>query len=234
MSVIRVVDFETTGFPDDEGGAAVCEVGWCDVHNDTAHVRVEPPKSMLVNPGRPILPHIRAIHHIGDEDVAGAPPPEEAFNCLMAGPPDYFAAHHADFESAFFKGDGVPWICTYKVALRLYPDAVKHGNQALRYLLGLVLHDEDAMPPHRAGPDAYVTAHLLARFLSDGRVSIEEMVRWNTGPALLPRITFGKHFGKKWDEAPTDYLEWIVNKSDMDKDVMANARHHLKVRANAS
>jgi exodeoxyribonuclease X len=82
-----------------------------------------------------------------------------------------------------------------------------------------------------AGPDAYLCAVLMERILEDGRTSLEDMARWSSGPALLPRITFGKHKGSKWEDAPTDYLDWIVNKSDMDRDVKANARHHLKVRA---
>lgn len=227
MTLIRVCDLESTGLPEDEG-SAVCEVGWCDIQFDERATVATAPGWMRVNPGVPIPPHIRAIHHISDADVANAPSPEEGFARLMEGPPDYFAAHGADFERHFFKGGDVPWIDSYKVAVRLYPDSVNHKNQTLRYLLGLDLPFEHSMPPHRAAPDAFVTAHVLAHFLNDGRASLGDMVRWATGPALLPRIPFGKHFGKKWDEVPIDYLKWIVDKSDLDGDIKANARHQLK------
>ena len=86
-------------------------------------------------------------------------------------------------------------------------------------------------PPHRAGPDAYLGAALIARILAAGAASIEDMVRWSNGPALLPRINFGKHKGARWEDVPADYLRWVVDKSDLDRDVKANARHHLKQRA---
>jgi exodeoxyribonuclease X len=43
-------------------------------------------------------------------------------------------------------------------------------------------------------------------------------------------VNFGKHKGAKWDDVPLDYLSWIVDKSDMDRDIKANAKHWLKVR----
>jgi len=58
------------------------------------------------------------------------------------------------------------------------------------------------------------------------------MVRWSSGHPLLPRCPLFKHKGKKWEDVPTDYLDWIVNKpNDVDAGVKANARHHLKARA---
>ena len=227
--LIRVIDFETTGLQEDKGGAAICEIGWRDVEATPPGAVVGGGQSFLVDPGRPIPAITRAVHHISDADVAGAVSPAEGLLRLQEGPPAYFAAHNAKFEQAFFSDSGAPWICTYKVALRLWPDAPSHTNQVLRYWLGLELPCEDAaMPPHRAGPDAYVTAHLLARMIAEDRASLDDMVRWTSGPPLLPRITFGKYRGAEWQDVPRDYLEWIVNKSDLDSDTKANARHHLK------
>ena len=44
------------------------------------------------------------------------------------------AAHNADFETKFFE-PMLPVICTYKAALRVWPDAPSHSNGALRYWL---------------------------------------------------------------------------------------------------
>lgn len=229
---IRVIDFETTGLPSDEGGAAIVEKAYCDVIVSNGEVVVVgAPVSTLVDPGRPIPVLARAVHHIGDAEVAGAPNQEEALRALILEPADQviYSAHNADFERAFF-ASGAPWICTYKVALRLWPEAPAHSNQVLRYYLDLKVDQVVASPVHRAGPDAYVTAHLLARCINEKRASVEDMLRWSDGPALLPRIPFGKHRGSRWQDVPLDYLDWVANKSDLDRDAKANARHHLKLR----
>ncbi len=44
------------------------------------------------------------------------------------------------------------------MAMHVWPDAPRHSNQVLRYWRNLVLDNALAMLPHRAGPDAWVTA----------------------------------------------------------------------------
>lgn len=218
--MIRCIDFETTGIPSEEDKHAIVEIGWCDLDGHVVGV----PDSVLCNPGRPIPHEAMAVHHITDAEVKDA-----TGSIDVLGNPDYFAAHFADFERQFFQTD-VPFICTYKVALRIWPDAPSHSLQFLRYHLDLVAPAHVAMPPHRAAPDAYLCAVLLQRIVMDAGTPLSEMVRWSNGPALLPRVPFGKHKGSKWDEVPIDYLDWVVRQKDMDRDMVANARHHLKQR----
>ncbi len=227
---LTVLDLETSGIPTETDPHAVIEVGWVTVDlMGAGEVVIGEPKSMLVDPKRPIDVEAKAAHHITETMIAGAPPPEVGFRHATDTKPEIWVAHNADFEKSFFGGGGLPWLCTYKAACRIFPDAPSHSNQVLRYWLDLQLDDALAQPTHRAGPDAYVTAHLLAELLRSG-TSVEDMVRWSRGAALLPRMNFGKYRGKKWGEAPTDYLRWIIDKSDMDKDVKANAKHELKQR----
>src|SRR5690606_31559791 len=90
-------------------------------------------------------------------------------------------AHNWAFEAAFLGDQQTPAICTLKAALRVWPDAPSHSNSVLRYWLedqGLLsLDHETAMPPHRAGPDAYVTAHILKTLLAAGATG-REMIAW--------------------------------------------------------
>ncbi|HEV7433863.1 MAG TPA: 3'-5' exonuclease [Pseudorhizobium sp.] len=72
MQKIRVVDFETTGFPED-AVRAVCEVGYTDL---TADWQIGPTVAFYANPGHPIPPQTRAVHHISDADVAEAVSPD--------------------------------------------------------------------------------------------------------------------------------------------------------------
>lgn len=235
-TLFRALDFETSGIPTEDEKHAVCEIGWCDVTKIDGAWTVGDVSSMFVNPGRSITLEARAVHHIADAELVGAPPITDGFQKLMADmDPETmcFVAHNASFEQEFFGGGFVPWICSYKAALRIWPDAASHGNQFLRYYLDLPVEHDLAMPPHRAGPDAYVTAHLMVAILESG-ADPAELIRWSSGPALLPRINFGKHKGAKWDEVPADYLRWLADKSDMSRDVKANAKHWLKQRERAN
>ncbi|EEW57352.1 exodeoxyribonuclease 10 [Ruegeria sp. TrichCH4B] len=230
--IIRVIDYETTGTQEDEN-AQVIEFGRVDVDLDT--LGIVNPFRALAKPSEPIPPVTMAVHHITDTDVADAPPPGQVWQPFWDGcrSEDYVAAHNAKFEQYFHDGNGRKWICTYKSALVVWPDAPSHGNQALRYWLGIDnIHpsfDRDAaQPPHRALPDAYVTAHILLELLK--HKTPEELVQISEYPALLTTLRFGKHKGMKYSEAPTDYLDWIVNKSDLDEDTKFSSRYWLKKR----
>ncbi|WP_080654917.1 hypothetical protein [Bradyrhizobium japonicum] len=86
------------------------------------------------------------------------------------------------------------------------------------------------MPPHRAAPDAYVTAFILAAAIRTG-VSIDDMVTWSNQPSLLPgAINFGKHRGTPWSDCDPDYLRWIMKQPDMDEDKKFTAKYWLEKR----
>jgi exodeoxyribonuclease X len=230
VTIWRSFDFETTGTPSETERHAVCEVGWTDVVvKENAEPFVLEPIGHLCNPGRPMPIAARAVHHISDSDVAGKPSPDRIFMALAAGA-DGYVAHVLDFEREFFTGGERPMICTYKSSLRVWPDADEHKVQYLRYYLKL---DEDpdfdpslAMPPHRARPDSYVTAFIFARLLK--LATVEQMIRWSSGPALLVTCYLKAHKGKKWSEVPPSYLQYILDNFDAkDRDIRATARYYL-------
>jgi exodeoxyribonuclease X len=231
--IIRCIDFEATGLPTKDTTEAVCEVGWCDVVFFRDDAEVLKPQSVLVNPGRPIPPAASAIHHILDRDVADCPPPTAAMAALMEGA-DAFCAHNIDHEQEYFGGGDKPWLCTYKAALRVWPDAPGHKLQELRYWLKL--DDEPdfdralSFPPHRAAADAFVSAFVLRKLL--GLASFDDIARWSKGPALLYMCFFKKYRNVPWHEVPSDYMQWVIDKAEQaDRDVKATCRHWLRKRA---
>lgn len=237
MTLFRVVDFETTGFPPDAG---IVEIGWTDVKfeptirggESTFDVTVGDWESEIVNPGKKIEYGAMAIHHITEEDIIGKRKPEVVFNEIFDGV-DIFAAHNAKFEQAFWEARGIPWVCTYKLALRFCPKAPNHQNQTLRYFLKTPVSKDSAFPPHRAGPDSYVTAHTLAKFLNDliGKVSIEQMIRWSAEPPLLPTCPIGaKTRGLPWSEVDLGFLMWCKRQPTMEPDILWNVDRELKRR----
>lgn len=233
--IAAVVDFETTGFPEDEG-SEIIEAARLDVDltADGFPVIAKSAWSTLCKPSGPIPPVTMAVHHIMDEDVADAPPRTHAYQKLAEGltDDDVYVAHNAQFEQHFYSKRPQRWICTYRCALRAWPDAPAHTNQALRYWLKLPVDRKLADPAHRALPDCYVTAEILRLLL--GMRPVERLVEISSQPALLVRCNFGKHRGKTFKEvadADPQYLQWIVEKSDMDSDTKFTARHYLRGRA---
>ena len=233
---IRVVDLETTGTepPQEDGGiSGVCEIGFCDLtRSDERGWTVLGGYSEFIHPGCAIPPEASAIHQIVDRDVEHAETwPAGALKILSNPVVDVFAAHQVKFERQWL--DGLiekPWICTYKAALRLWPEAPAHGNQVLRHWQGPRGLDRIVADiSHRAWPDAYVTAHLLRDMLNDG-ASVEQLIEWTAKPALLKKVNFGKHRGALWKDVPTDYLMWVLAQ-DFDEDTMFTAGSELERRS---
>lgn len=232
MTLFRCLDFETTGFPPDAG---IVEIGWCDVTH-VVEIRGGEPcheyivggwESELVNPDRKIEIAAMAIHHIQDADLVGKRKPQQVLGELIADV-DYFAAHNAKFEKAFFNID-IPWICTLKAAYRLCPKAPNHQNQTLRYFLNTPVNAAEAVMAHRAGPDAYVTAHTLAKFLT--AVPASTMSLWESEPPHIPYCPIGKERGKPWPEVDEGFLSWMCFKAPkLEEDVKWNAMREFKRR----
>ena len=231
-SIIRVVDLETTG--ETPASHGVCEVGWQDValgsdgrwelHGDGGN--------RMVNPGRPIPPVTHAIHHILDQQVADAPywidvgrPVLDPYPRRLA-----LAAHRADFEMKFCTPNmthGAEWICTWKCAMRLWPDSPSFSNQVLRYWRKPDgIDHERGLPAHRAFPDAYVTAFHLRDMLNEA--SVEQLLDWSRQPGLLPRVRWGPDRGKDWREIAEDSLAGFL--TDRDPDVRFTAETELARR----
>lgn len=238
MSEIRVVDFETNGM---EPPDAVIEAGWCDLTRDGDDWLIGPPTSELFGLNEPLKPDARAIHHITPAEIAGKPDfAAEAFVAdAAASGAIIVAAHNWEFEGKWLTADllgpTIRPLCTWKCALRVWPDVPSHSNGALRYWLedrGLIspIH-ELTMPPHRAGPDAYVTAHLLSALLREA--TARDMVAWTRGPALLPRCPIGEPQGwkgKRWSEVDGGFLVWMTKQATMEADLKWNAQNELDRR----
>lgn len=222
MTVLRCLDCETTGLTADD---AICEIGWSSVTEKDGGWSVSPSKSVIVNPHRPIDVIAVAIHHITDDMTASGMETDEALAHALNGS-DVLVAHNAKYEQQYIKTD-IPWICTYRVAAHLAPEAPSHSLQVLRYWLKLEVDPVLAMPPHRAGPDAFVTAHMLVRMLA--KLSIQDMIDISSRPVLLSKFRFGKHANIPLAQVPKDYLQWMM-KQDFDEDVKYTAKHYLEVR----
>lgn len=228
---VRVIDLETTGSA--PPAHDVCEIGWQDVVRVDGRWALNAERgSTLVNPGRLIPPVTMAVHHIMDEDVVGAPFWREIAATILQpnGGTIALAAHRAAFEQRFCTPrhtGGARWVCTWKCALRLWPDSPSFSNQVLRYWrMPEGLDRDTGLPVHRAMPDAYVTAHHLRDMLN--AVSIDQLLAWSDEPGLLPRVPAGINRGKSWTEL--DDAALALAAGDRNEDVRFSAEHEIRRR----
>jgi exodeoxyribonuclease X len=226
--LIRVIDIETTGI--DPGTDAIIEIASVDMVRDGGITNA---MDTLVRPTKPIPPSASAVHHIVDEDVANAPAFDEVIDRFKGA--DFYIAHNCEFERNFFAAQGIelgPWICTFKCALRVWPEFEGHSNQELRYALGRVTpfpeFERGSISPHRAAFDVVVTAAIFEELIKKARWS--ELVQWSTEPTLHTRFHFGKYRGKRYADiavSDRDYLQWIVEKSELEEGIKYSARYWL-------
>jgi len=222
VKIFRVIDTETCGLDGgvDDGGRRVIK----------KKSELINPMNDFVKPDRPIGFTAMAIHHITEEMVADKPGIEIIAPRYYGA--DFFIAHNAKFDSGMLPEMGGQWICTRKLANRLWPELESHSNQYLRYALGLNAWVPEGLHAHRALYDCYVTAALFNRIRHDSGWSVEEMLEISSQPVLLRTVYIGKHKGKTYAEVAKEdagWLRWALNTiTDMSEDMRFTIEHYLK------
>jgi exodeoxyribonuclease X len=223
-----VIDTETTGTDHDKD--RVVELAYVPMTGSTVGAGA----SWLVNPGMPIPATASAIHHLTDADVATAPTLTSLIQkTSLPVANTVLVAHNANFDKGFLPFLHEPWLCTMRLAKHLYPDAPGHSNQVLRYWLNLNLPVmPEGIPPHRALPDACVTAALLSHLLTAyierfGDTSVENLMACCYSPIRIERMPFGKHKDTPLAQVPRDYLRWVLSNKNDDFDLVASIRRVL-------
>lgn len=242
MENIYTIDFETTGV--DPKTCEPVEVAMFSPGVEEF--------SWFIKPNNPIPAETSAVHHIVDSDVADSPAWYEVRSTLShnltttSGKLPILVAHNAEYEKTILLKDvegstGFPpviWICTYKCALRVWPDAPAHRNEVLRYWLKLSSPAPalgrlgSAQQPHSALHDCKVTYAILTELLK--HATLEQLVEWSELPAKLPSMPMGKHYKQSWDTIPGPYLQWCISQTDMREDVKYCAKEELERRKKAN
>lgn len=190
----------------------------------------------LIKPPIPIPVETSAVHHICDEDVKFSRSWDEVKadirKCVDQLDRKVLIAHNASYEVEVLGAgfEDVEWVCTYKCALRLLPDAPNHKNETLRYLLGLsdLGRSGGNQMTHSAMHDCIVTYDIFNWMLT--QTTLDQMIEWTKQHKAFTKIPFGKHAGSKWDMIPGDYLTWVCKQADMDRDIVECAKGELNRR----
>lgn len=239
MNIDRIVvcDTETSGFEAET--ASLLEVAWVVLQQTMAidlsrKWEITDYRSHLVEFTGEIPPDAKGVHNIVEEMVApgnGALPREQVIRELTEGETEgtVYCAHNIGFDRSFLKevGSDDRWICTWRSALHLYPDAVSHKNLSLRYELKVEPSPAlvEGLVSHRALYDAAITSAVLLKMLESN--SPANLLDLSKRPVVLKTVRFGKHRGLKWSEVPRDYLSWMLRNGDFDDDTLHTARHYL-------
>lgn len=126
--MLRIIDTETCGL---QGG--IVEIASVDVIDG----KIVNPMSHLVRPDRPISPQAMAIHRITEAMVADKPWIEDVIPHYYGS--EWYVAHNASFDRRVLPEMPGEWICTMKLARRLWPGSstaiwhyIKHGSSMYR------------------------------------------------------------------------------------------------------
>lgn len=240
--LIRVFDVETSALMRVEDAAELIEVASTDLVLcvDGASRTFEVGETYVERFGcsHEMKPEVIAVHHIRNEDIAGLPlcTDEDLRRILNRGEaPTYAGAHKVEYERQWFTDDvcgPVKWLDSFKAAKHLCDGP--YGNQVLKYALGFgnLPHDR-CMPPHAAGPDSYVTAHLLGRMLVDS--TGQQIEAWTREPEFHPTCPIGDKQGwkgKPWNVIDHGFLDWMLKQPTMEPDLKHAARLEIDRRRN--
>ncbi len=157
---IIVLDFETTGLSA-KGGDRAIEVGAVALEGGEIVDRYQ----SLMNPGFRVSAFIEDYTQISNAMLADAPGSHQVMPRLREFVGDsVIVAHNASFDKGFLEAEygrlgyttRHPFLCSMRVARRLYPEAPNHR-------LGTLIEHIDAPRCgqfHRALADAEMTSHL--------------------------------------------------------------------------
>ena len=167
MSTYAIIDFETTGLSPAMGDRAT-EIAAVVVSNGHIVGRYQ----SLINPQRPIPAFVQSLTGITDSMVRRASEAPQVMRELFKLIGDVpLIAHNAAFDKQFLDAEyqraglrrRTEFACSMLVARRLYPNFANHKLGDLVRQLKL----PSSGVYHRAMADAEMTAHLLARMVTD-------------------------------------------------------------------
>lgn len=223
-----IIDTETTN--KDARAAELIEIGFSVLMDDGKWKG----EGILYRPDEPIDPEASAVNNITDEMVADSHSFREgvtAYNALLEslGLEVIRVAHNSVYDQTVLNRYGVaeatrPWLCTFKMAKKLYaddPTVTLKNLPYLRYRFKLIM--PDGLDPHRAAGDAVLTGMLLEHMvieletrgiLNENEPYYAQVMDWYETPMVIELMPFGKHKGKSLEAVPMSYWKWAINNVD--------------------
>ena len=221
--MLAIFDTETSGF---KGG--VVELGSVILTDSgkryTFHERCKP---IL-----PVEPGAYKTHGISDEDVANCRPQHDVLYNWVSDIVELshevqeevvICAHNLQFDVRMIQQSvdlsQFKKVCSLEFARVALPDAEKHKLGFLYEYLGFT----QAYNAHSALDDCLMLEQVLGKLMWFTSKSYYDVAREQVmPPKIIPKVTFGKHKGLKFEDVPRDYLSWIYDNHD-NKDAVYTA-----------
>jgi DNA polymerase-3 subunit epsilon len=178
-----VVDIETTG-----GSPRTSRITEIAIYKHDGKKIIDEYAS-LVNPEMKIPDFITNLTGISDQMVANSPKFHEIAKDIVKFTEDcIFVAHNVGFDYSItrqeFKNLGYdyrrPHLCTVRASRYILPGLDSYSLGKLTKTLGIQITNR-----HRAGGDAYATAHLFTLLNKKSHQSIEKFIQHDINPAIL-------------------------------------------------
>jgi DNA polymerase-3 subunit epsilon len=182
-TTVAVLDFETTGLSPDMGDR-VTEVAVVVVENGRPLSEFQ----SLMNAGAKIPAYVTELTKISNAMIREAPPIAEVMRELSRFIGDLpLIAHNASFDRKFLDAEfsriqikrKANFICSMRVARRIYPTAPNHKLGTLVAHTGIPVSGQF----HRALADAQMTASLWTQMQTD----LQQLYRLRSAPLELMR-----------------------------------------------
>ena len=209
MSDPFILDTETAGL---QGG--VCELAFLRVDYD---LNILEEFCVRVNPERPISPQATAIHGISDADVADCPTLAQ----VTAGiarfvDPVTYIGHNCSFDQRMTDPFIRPLLsmCTLALAREFITGTTNNKLATLQAELGLPVQKS-----HSALGDVHTTRDLLLHILPIAGVDFRTLLARANKPKLIAKLPYGKYKGITILRVPKDYRDWMLEQSDIPRDV---------------
>lgn len=203
-----VLDTETTGL---DPVIMPVEVAWIKIDEN---MNVLDEQVHRVNPLRPIHPGAFAIHGISDQDVALAPLVEVVTGLLPR--PFVACGHNIGYDlrvlAPYIEYCGE--ICTLALSRRWVKQTTNHKLSTLKEELHL---SEQAS--HSALGDCRTVLELLKLISTLSGRTLPQLLELEALPKMIPVMPFGKFRGKRFDQIPYAYRQWLLERPELHKDI---------------
>lgn len=184
-----------------------------------------------------------SVHFITDEDLVDCGTYEDDIVNIdsLFGTREFYVGHNVDFDRDMYMQnhakyvgvvpeymlDNTKWICTLRLAKKLFAEDMDYENFKLSYLwfkYGLNKSVTRPINAHAAKDDVFmcykVLIHLVQICIERGEVDPtqdigEQVIAFCNRPYRYNLMPIGKHKGEKMKNVPLNYLQWMITNSDI-------------------